>query len=603
MLALAGVFFSTSIFAQKVTTKPPRAAPSPNDTAKIVIEGYKKDSLIRFAMADPTKVPKPYYRYLYIFSDGNFINGVRDSVVRHQFIYSMGKPVTPVNTNAYDVTVYASDTYSGGDPPPDKSSLDTIIINKGKGQKDTIIIGDAAKTSRSTVKLDTHLYRIGGIAKTKPVVQTNRYLHLQKNHEFRPKDTSVVIVSLKHKAGASPSGAPIAGQVYLFYNGKIKGTKTGMKSGVVDRYAEFHHDTTLIYPKFTWKVVLDTVAPGVPEFERVLVLNYLNLIPGEERHFFFEFANGLDLLDYIDLSGRDTAKVNFLAVVTVVNENGQSSVPSPLTTDQSKRLSELGILAYLPTLDSTLLPGVYAAMLQTQAFSSDVLPFNGDLSGNYPTTILDMFEMSGNIVAAKDPNHLSAYACKCGGSKQKILYSVKFTNDGSAPTSHIFVNIKIPAELDINSIADTAYIPLPSGSGHVLLEKIAPDEIRFRMNNYRLFPTSEFGVGDPMTEGSITFSILANSGVSVEDVPPLEACVRFDSEVVEPLCTNLAGVFILETESPYPGVQAVLQCKTCPWYCKICALLNIQSTWLCVLVLVVAGLLVLGLIWLIRKLF
>lgn len=568
------------------------------DTLDLEVKGYDKSKLIKFATANPKAVPQPYYRYLYVFGDGNFINGVKDSIIEHQYAIQHGKAL-PTGELGYEVTVYASDTYSGGNPPPDKSLQDTIIINKVKGKKDTIIVGIPADKTQSTVRLSPVTHKLSNVPVIRQVVQGNRYVALQKNHELRPKDKLVVILSIKNPIDADVN--PIDGQVYVFYNGKIKGITSGMKSDSSTAFAKFNFDEALVHNRNTWKVVLDTVAPQVSQYKRMLVLSYLDLAPTEERHFFFEFTNPDDFIDYIDFAGTDTAKVDFLAVVTAINDD-QSTFDPVLDDDQRDLLDSLNIDAGIKVLEAGLLASIYDSMLATQAFSPDILPFSGNAQV-YPSVVLDVQALSGNIVAAKDPNHLDGYACKCGSGPAKIAYVVKFTNDGLAPTSNIFVSIQLPDELDINTLADTSYIPVPSGNGFVSVQKIAEtNSLVFTMNNYRLFSTAEFGYGHPLTEGSITFSLLAKPGVRAEDVPPIQACIRFDSPTVEPLCTNFAPAQLFDGQVKHAALQAILSCAECPQWCKWCEMLNIHETWLCVLVLIAFGLLLVLLVWLLKKL-
>ena len=60
------------------------------------------------------KAPVPYYQFLWIFEDGRFINGTRDSVVHH--IFDIGADAS----SNVEARVYSTGTYSddGTDPPP-----------------------------------------------------------------------------------------------------------------------------------------------------------------------------------------------------------------------------------------------------------------------------------------------------------------------------------------------------------------------------------------------------------------------------------------------------------------------------------------------------
>ena len=93
----------TSLFTQTITPQD-----SPDSTELSLVDMPPLKSFTAF------KAPIPYYQFLWIFNDGQFINGTRDSVVHH--IYDIGAEAS----DDVEARVYSTGTYSdnGNDPPP-----------------------------------------------------------------------------------------------------------------------------------------------------------------------------------------------------------------------------------------------------------------------------------------------------------------------------------------------------------------------------------------------------------------------------------------------------------------------------------------------------
>lgn len=483
----------------------------------------EKDSTNLEAKGLPPLVPlsgdtiiKPYYSYLWIFGDGNFINGTLDSTVKHRYEVKLG------TIDTFEVRAYSTDTYSGGDPPPMLQNGD-IIINPSF--------------------VDTVRYRPSTAVE-------EGFLHLQRNHEIRPEDTLVNILSFKNNTDSEP----LTGQLYLFYNSPVtrkapKNAKGKFRSSVSSEFSKFNFEESLIYynnvDNNTYSINNIPTQLG-QSFEKALVFNYSGLNPRDEQHLFIAFDNDSTLVDLMD--GNAVNEVQFMAVMTAFTQGDGF-----LDQEEATRLNEIGLFGFMDTL------------AQSGGAGSNG-PFIEDFQGDLATTIIDAFDMTAALVREHDPNQIRVDACECPDENgvHKLVFTVDCENNGSAITKNIFIDIEIPEELDFNSIHDTLISHHPEiaegTAGKIELSKDeATRTIRWSMLNFGLLPTQEMGFGHPSTQAQIVFTAITNPGVPLGSLPQFRACIRFIDDPDEEVCTMPVKVSTIKAENS----TQILQCEDC----------------------------------------
>ena len=483
----------------------------------------EKDSTNLEAKGLPPLVPlagdtiiQPYYSFLWIFGDGNFINGTLDSVLKHRYNVKLG------TIDTFEVRAYSTDSYSGGDPPPMLRNSN-VIINPASV--------DSSRYQPSTAVEEG-------------------FLHLQRNHEVRPEDTLVNILSFKNNTDTQP----LTGQLYLFYNSPVtskspKNAKGSFRSSVSSEFAQFNFEESLIY----YENVDTNTYPinNIPtllgqSFEKALIYNYSSLNPSDEQHLFIAFANDSTLADLID--GAAVNEVQFMAVMTAFTQGDDF-----LDQTEISRLNNLGLFGFLDTLNQGIGPAGGPPILD-------------DFPADLATTVVDVFDMTAALVREHDPNAIRVDACECPDDQEihKLIFTVDCENNGSAITKNIFIDIEIPEQIDFNSIFDTliSHHPeiAPGTAGQIELSKDASTRtIRWSMLNFGLLPTQEMGFGHPSTQAQIVFSALTNPGVALGSIPELRACIRFIDEPDEEVCTLPVKIRTIKAENS----TEILKCEDC----------------------------------------
>lgn len=508
----------------------------------------------------------PRYSYLWVFGDGNFLNGSPDSVEAHRYEV----PSSPSPADTFVAKVYATGLYGDDGNPPPK------IINSG-GIKPTY---DATYSGKPHQK-------------TKAVQQG--YLRLQKNHlNLIPNDTTAWILSIKNDSTVS---TPISGQVYLFYDGLIEKLYVNPKSGDstyvnsviggVTQFGEFRHDTTLFYfdgiTQRTFRRNNITDGQLSQSYKKALFWNYTNLLPGEERHLFIQFRDDPNLLD--KFSSKEEGTIRFLALMTAGSTFDTQGPNFNLNDEEVERINKLGLLGFLDN---------------TQEWIYDTV---GTQDFTYGTQIADLYEVSSSLRSSHDPNHLKIQGCACppgSDGAQKLLASIDFSNDGKASTKNVFVEMEIPAEIQFNSMLDTLlslHPPLdPSTAGSVIIERNSDASTRtvtWKLLNFQIDPVVEYGVGHPATYGQIVFTMLTRPGVNLEDIPEMQACIRFDEVDNEAVCTvPVKPVAQVAATAEAPDLQKILECEECTspnpgfnlplplWMCILLLLILIFILWI-----------------------
>ncbi len=540
---------------------------------------FQLDSLdILTKLAGDTVADHPYYTFLWIFGDGSFINGTRDSVIGHVYeqrakrSYHLAGP----GGNA-DVTVYATGIYSGGSRPP--RSLAPPPGDPFRGPT----------VQRQTFKIPA----LGTIDSTPAPIDTSEIdttktgaLRLQLNKKVRPQDTLVTIVSFR-QPGKVPT-QPIRGQVLLFYNSKVKkatvptSVKKVVKSTSPPTSPAMSHgksDFQQALVQFTNTSGQGTgqmAAEGITEFKNVLAWDYDALTPdgSDERHVFAEFANDSTMWDLFKNNVGDTLR--FLAVMTAIDFS--PDILGPLPTVQSAYLDSIGVTNLLNSKFFT--DGVFLELGQT----------------NQQAKIIGVSEVISPVVAAHDPNNLSLYACQCPDTtERKIAGVIDFSNDGKAPTAQLKIVLHVPDQLNLSSVESISLLPEPTVPVQPQID-LAARTVTWTWPAL-LQPAETAGFGHPTTFGQVTFSIALKDGVALSDVGPMTACIIFDLN--DPMCTLSVDGSGVVTMGDDP--TSVLQCQECKDYPQE-GTVDVFDWW-CALLWLLGILLLLVIVWLVRRFF
>ena len=438
----------------------------------------------------------PYYSFLWIFGDGNFVNGTRVRSIRHRY-----KP-KPSTIDTFEVRAYGTNTYSSGDPPPMLINGD-IFINEPR-QDSTVIIPSS--------------------------YVENGALYLQRNKEVRATDTLVTIISYKNSIEDN-----LSGQLYFFYNSPVKKKRLTDTEGTISTtvskdFASFNFAESLLYfdniDTSTYRI--DSISSKLgTHFEKALVFNYNNLSKAEEQHLFLTFQNDSSLVDFLEPDA--TAEVEFMTLMT-----GFSDQKDVLSTEKTKQLKELGVFEFIDTLHQV---NSYPTAIKS-AFHID------NFKGNLANTIIDAFHMKATLVDAYHPNSISLDACQCPANveQKKILFTIDCQNDTDTTSDVLLVNLDIPESIDFNSITDTL-IRFSIGQNHNpdlkvnFTKDIKTRSIQWSIYDAQLASTAKAGYGNPATKAQIVFSALTRPETKLSEVAPIRACIQFGSNAKETFCT------------------------------------------------------------------
>ena len=493
----------------------------------------------------------PYYNFLWIFSDGGFINGSPDSELKYRYLPTGDSQSG--RTSAYSTGFYST---KGKRPPRLDADIDIVNTTNAVEYQPTLTVGP------------------------------DSVLNLQRNHlGLVPNDTTVWIFSIRNPSKSDNW----SGQLYLFYESSIEEefvsapiTEDDLLLGFGEvlveqpaQVARFQLDTAMVFfPGMDNNTYLiDSLKAGqiATKFKKAAVWNIFNLDPQEEKRVFIQFKNDPNIFSKFDPKAK--GKVRFLGMFLGENnpQNPNQVFPN-LTPEDQALVEDFGLDGFIESLS------IYSE-IDTSFESSFALPYNnfynefGGSTGNVGTNIVDIFE--GEIYAAKghDPNQIEALSCKCpaaNSDQQKVLINIDFVNTGTAPTDSIFIEMPVPNGIDINSIED-----LPLSTDPIIPEALDPstyidievDEvnsvIRWSLNNFKLGPTAEKGVGHPDTEGQIVFYMLTETGVNIKDIDPFYACIRF-FETDDPICTLPAKITpVIQNPTAPVGEQELLTCNRC----------------------------------------
>lgn len=494
----------------------------------------------------------PYYNFLWIFSDGGFINGTPDSELKYR--YRPTGADQSGRTSAYSTGFYST---KGKRPPRLDADIDIFNTTNAVDYQPTLTVGP------------------------------DSVLNLQRNHlGLVPNDTTVWIFSVRNPSKSDNW----SGQLYLFYESPIEEefvsaplTEDDLLLGFGEvlveqptQIARFQLDTAMVFfpgmDNNTYLIDSLKVGQIASKFKKAAVWNVFNLNPGEEKRVFVQFKNDPNIFSKFDPKAK--GKVGFLGMfLGESNPQNPNQVFPTLTPEDQNLVEEFGLNGFIESL------AIYSD-IDTSFESSFALPYSafynefGGSSGNIGTNIVDIFE--GEIYAAKghDPNQIEALSCKCpagNSDQQKVLLTIDFVNTGTAPTDSIFIEMPVPNGIDINSLNS-----LPLSTDPIIPDSLNPadyieleiDEVnrivKWSLNNFKLGPTAEKGIGHPDTEGQIVFYMLTETGVDINDIDPFYACIRF-FETDDPVCTLPANITpVIQNPTAPVGEQEFLTCNKCP---------------------------------------
>jgi hypothetical protein len=490
---------------------------------------------------------KPYYKYLWVFGDGSFVNNTRDSIIQHWYdnapndkrLHASGK---------IPVAVYATDTYTGGVRPP------KIIV-----PNDPTKYVSAPPALEKTVNVTSQIT----LATTSPAPAyrlENGAAFIQLNHAIRPQDTTVAVISIKN-----PYPFPIyQGKIFLFYNGKVERevipelisdeVTNGSTPPPPPQFGNFKFQKSLVHYNDTGNAAL--FAGALPtaavndNFKNMLLFDYGTLNPGEQKNVFVEMANDSTMWDFI--TGQEKAKISFLTVHVLTYLPSDVGFPADsLTPVSDDFLKKSGI----QDLFNDFLFNVFTS-------NNSVVAAPVSQGQGYVNAIIGYHQTTSEFVKSHDPNSLSVYTCKCPtGERQKLYGIIKFSNEGAAAVNQTTVSMLIPPQLDANSIKLVNHVPNTDSFEVKITQAVNNGTVSWVLPAVIHSPLEE-GFGDPSTEGYIAFSIEAVEGADLSAMDSLSACVTFfgsETECTVPVKVNGN----VEPGSENEKIQHLLKCQQC----------------------------------------
>ncbi len=503
-------------FAQNITLS--RSSAALGDTTVFEIHNLNPLQPIQ-------NLPAPFYSYLWVLGDGNFVTGV-EKVDTIKYLYSDSDLTTsPLNP---EVTAYFSGNYGGGKEPPLRAVSGTVT--------DRIPISNA-----SAVKTPF-----------KEWIPDTASLNLQfSSRGIRPQDTFALVLSYKNKYDAT-----INATLHLFYDSRIdttsilddtetipdSGARTrGTRAPSPPQFGEFNFNRNLIYNQlatFDSSLILSPVP--LEGFQEMLSYSIPELGPNQEKHIFIELV--ADSIMWDAIAGDQQGRVRFLAVLLEQSFNNDFEVsPNDISfNDKEEQLIELNNTSSLIN------------RLQDSPIGSQGTTFQ----------TLAIEEITAEIVASHDPNSIRVEACDCPkpqDNRKKLLTRVKFSNEGGTNTTKILVRLDLPSNIAFDSLI---YRPEMADTNFVLRDPGFGGSLEFELNNYALFPEADFGIGHPLTYAELVFTLITETAIDVADIPPLEACITFDNNAAEEVCTGNADIYTISNSSE--AASEILECQECP---------------------------------------
>ncbi|MCB0571424.1 MAG: hypothetical protein KDC66_16750 [Phaeodactylibacter sp.] len=532
------------LFAAMLFTRPLSGQETMVATDKADATGFNLVHLPPLDTLNAVHPPSPYYEFLWIFSDGNFINKSLERSIDYQYDLK-GAATASVQTQAI-----ATSIYTGGAPPPRIIVLDTTVVAKA------------------------------GVSKKSTAVKPGLFINLQRNHtRMVPLHTSTWILSVRNNF-TQDSSQYLNGNLLLFYDGLIELIVT-QENGDTLLVPKTDAADLKVFSDFTETEVLNffggssgnrymVADPQVSEYyKEVYVIPFEKLFPQEERHYFINLLNDKDLLD--KAPEKEKGQVRFMAA-GILNDPPQLS--PVLSGEEQERVQQLGLP---PLLDNGL-------------------PVTDPIEGNtfnlpLGTLLMDVHENAAGISKGHDPNKLAITTCECpAGSEvgQKLLFTVDFENDGAGDVDKVIIKLDLPDGVSPSRIPDTLVHSHPFINPDDIKITRGEKSVTWELKDLIIHPVMDFGAGHPSTYGSISFYAFLETGKDVSILDGQQAYIYFYSETNDPVFTPPAEISLLT-----PADQAY---ELGDFNCGQCVAPSIDVTssfplpwWLVILILLIIG--------------
>lgn len=508
------------------------------DLQGVQLESSGFEPLKEFICASESKCETPRHDFFWIFSDGTFLNHHPDSTVLRKFRGSGG-------TTMVEALVRSTGLYTDTD-----DDVPDLLINPDNSGTTTFPLDPSVSPNDE--------------------VEPGLYLKLQSNHrELTPSDGTFLILSIQNPTTEFLSGylivffKPVLDTIYVLEDKEL--TYAPVRgSGNVNLFPQVALDTHIFYPGYI-QSAFSLNADDLPfdgeqdvtgnlniknSHKKFRVFQFFGLPPGEERQIYVQIETPSDLLAQVP--GGKTGALRFLTAmlvdttdaVDVTDFNGAFGAAPVLafSEEEEQRISELQLDQYL------------RGLLNNRDIPDHIL--------------VDIDEHIPLIRKSHDPNYLLLESCECPAQddgKTKVLATVHFSNEGSAPTSDILVTIDFPAAYDVTSLSNVVDIfPKPADMSAVQVNREG-NKVTWNLNGFRLRPESDFGVGHPATYGYIKFTVLTDE-TNTDALPPLQACILFDPETSDPVdtvCTiPVIPIKLLDVLTDSTSLE-ILECGQC----------------------------------------
>jgi hypothetical protein len=491
------------------------------------IEGYKSK--------------QPYYRHLFIFGDGNFridTSHLLSYKAAHDYNAVFSAFLTNYYARSYSAGIYSDD---GDEPPRHK-------------------IGPIPPPDSGSVRFAE-------------VVDPGRYLKVVRSVDVKPGDPFVTIISVKHPGESLPGTVrtPLRGQLFFFYNGKMREVSklrkhSPLKGGIIGTETEVEPATPVNLPFSEFAVAelfhylpeaassqafhYSNFTTAKDQFQNVLALDINGLPADTEMHFFLEMEGSEAMNDQFD--PKTKVEIDFLAVLGAVDNPQESPFTPGTPQDLLSEIQQAGIDTLLPQLGQSPIDSAHTYQAQEDA-SSVAFDLTTGLAAT-TNRILDAYKSTATLVNVHDPNFLLLESCACQDNQDRyqIFSTVQCENEGYGTTTNVFIDLKLPAGITASDIVPRplSYHPAQASATNIELVQLAADSIRWQWSNLGLQGTAEHGVGDPRTYAQLQFHMY--SSIRPEDLPPMQACIRFnDPEGVE-VCTEAVLINLLTDAADLP---------------------------------------------------
>lgn len=470
--------------------------------------------------------PPPAHEFLYIFSDGSFINKTRDSIVQHA-LDTKGAPTAEMITNTVVTSVY-----SGGAPPPDRIGDTTTVTSKAV----------PSPLSRA--------------------VPPGALVNLQRNHTRLVAGHNTTFILSVRNTLPQDTFSSLSGELLLFYDGRIDRIVTEKQDTLYIPKTDEAGDT--LFAASAPLEVLDFIgglgyrAPGSyppsfydieedalkPHYKKLMRWRFDGLKPEEERRLFITIQTDKGLLEKAPEKEKGLTR---LLAMALLDDFGQQ-LPAPLLAQEEQAwLEESGILEGLSDGLSVSISG------------------DGTTIGSDGIMVMDIYESAASVAKGHDPNRLSVEACECPADSelgQKLLVTVEYENDGSGDVNTVFIRMDLPEGMSPYRIPDTLAGSHPAIRPEDIEISRTGNSITWKLSNMLIRPVMDFGAGHPSTFGSITFYAYLEKGTGLDILSGRQACIRFGAETEPAVCTPPAIINLATPDDPTYG-RGALDCGAC----------------------------------------